>query len=195
MRGFTLIELMVVGAITAIMAAVAVPVVISAVEKNKQEQAAGGVALGINAGRDEARSKMRCVTVTGQLPPDIASTTSGLAMYLHNKGSWTGCGDSSTIDLDYPEDWGTVVGQVQKTGTSRVDILEPMPGCVGAPPPESCYQLTTHFNLHPDGHADKAYRVNINNMDGSREKFLVHPETGTLRRVGGDMPTCGGCHF
>jgi prepilin-type N-terminal cleavage/methylation domain-containing protein len=193
MRGFTLLELIVVAGITAIMAAVSLPVIISTMNTRKMETSASRIERVVNAGRDASRDSLRCTTVHTKLPPS-ANGTRGLAVYLHNSSN---CDE--WIDWEYPESQATVVGMVRvhPTLVSSVEILQPALDCVGTPPPVGCYypvdrrggvfrfdesgrvQMNAYLKMRPP------YRIRLTMVDGTAEHYVVQPETGTLRRDNG----------
>ena len=135
----------------------------------------------MNTGRDAAMESLRCVTVLNKLPFD-GNGTAGIATYLHE------C--NVTVDFEDPGANSTTISEVRMHPTviSSSTILMPGAGCVGTPPPETCYVFAGNRFIYnyQDANASPVqdglpYRIRVNKTDGSAERFVVHPATGTIR--------------
>jgi len=186
MRAFTLLEITITASVIAVVAAVTMPIIGGAVKSKKQAAAATKTELLVNRGRDAAREQLRCVTIAGHVPYH-AFGSGGLGAYLHDCNvpaeDWNrdGIPDAapSVVTIDQIEVHPEVV--------SGFEILEPGHGCSGTPPALSCYVGRPYENhayrYSTSGTTDKPYRIRLNNADGTKEHFVVHPATGELRKV------------
>jgi hypothetical protein len=123
---------------------------------------------------------LRCVTILVRGP----QTTGGpqtVAAFLHDSAS---CAESF-VDANNPGANATTVAEVEIPGdvVTALSVLRPAAGCVGLPPPVSCYEsvATNRFVLSTDGTTDRPYRIRLTRPGGGVELFLVFPETGTIR--------------
>lgn len=171
---------MVVVVIVGILAAVAVPSVVTAQALRARDEGEMKAESAINQARDTARSELRCVTVARSTPP-LGST--GLAIV----GTSHPCPDvlyAPSYTNGIPSNAEREVFRIPlDAGTfSNVEILEQL--CA---PPADCAAATCHgfgdlFEYRPDGSTDAPYILHIVHTDGSDQFWDVHATTGTVRR-------------
>jgi len=177
-RAFTLLEIMVVVAITGVLATIAVGTIRKTAEQVALEQALTSAETSINNARDVARSELRCVTVAkapSALPaPAIVAT-------VHP------CGQVTPYATDYAN--GVPRGaerelfrlQLDPAAFINFEVVEQL--CV---PPAECPAVPCHgfgdlFEFRTDGSTDASYLLNFTKIDGSLIVWDIHAATGTVR--------------
>jgi prepilin-type N-terminal cleavage/methylation domain-containing protein len=177
---FTLVEIAVVVAIVGVLAAISVPVTLSAARRHTIESSPQLIAQAISRGRDAARDMLRCVTVIASNTATAGSDQT-IAAYLHDGPSCA----RDVIDANNPGANSTTVAEVTIAGDAvrSITVLRPTASCFGLPPPLSCYEPDPErrFVLRSDGTTDKPYRIRLERPNGAVESFLVFPQTGTVR--------------
>jgi len=161
-----------------ILAAVAIPVTLSASRKHAMESAPQLIAQTISRGRDAARDMLRCVTVLARPAADGGQV---IGAYLHDGTLCT----AAVVSASDPGANATTVAEVEidPSAVRTISVLRPSPTCFGVPPPLSCYEPAPQgrFVLRADGTTDLPYRIRLERPDGGIESFLIFPQTGTVR--------------
>lgn len=173
---------MVVVAIVGIAAAIAVPSIVAAVARQKREAQNEQVERAINQGRDIARERLQCVTVSTALPPQ-AGCTVGIGVVAHDCSATNTDANADGVPDDVAPS-AEVIGRFYYHGGASL-LTAPGAGCVGTPPPAGCYAAasTPSFHYEADGSTDAPYRVIVQQDDSTQAAFLIQHKTGTVRRV------------
>ncbi len=165
---------MVVVVIVGILAAVAVPSLVTAQALRARDEGEMRAEGAINQARDTARSELRCVTVARSTPLAIVGTSHPCPDVLYAPSYANGIPSNAEREVfRIPLDAGTF---------SNFEILEQL--CA---PPADCAAATCHgfgdlFEYRPDGSTDAPYVLHIVHTDGTDEFWDVHAATGTVRR-------------
>jgi prepilin-type N-terminal cleavage/methylation domain-containing protein len=175
---FTLVEIIIVVAMVGILAAIAIPVTVSASRKHAMESAPQLIAQTISRGRDAARDMLRCVTVLSRPAPDGGQV---LGAYLHDGTACT----NTVVNANDPGANATTVAEIaiDPSAVRTISFLRPSSTCFGVPPPLGCYEPAPQgrFVLRADGTTDLPYRIRLERPEGGIESFLIFPQTGTVR--------------
>jgi len=171
---------MVVVVIVGILAAVAVPSVVTAQALRARQETEMRAESGLSLARDTARSELRCVTVartTGPAPGQLAvvGTTHPCAADVLYAPSYAN-GIPSNAEREVfriPLDPGTF---------SAFEIQEQLCAPPGDCPAVTCHGFGDLFEYRPDGSTDAPYILRVVHVDGTDEFWDVHAATGTVRR-------------
>jgi prepilin-type N-terminal cleavage/methylation domain-containing protein len=180
-HAFTLVEVMVVVAIAGVLAALAVPSLVTANTIRKQQELEQKLEAGMNLARDAARTELRCVTVGIKV---VSATEFDLVGTAHN---CTSPPPPPPLPHAPPYVDGVPTGpdhEVFRTPVvgNALSIFEQT--CAS---PANCPAVPSHgfgalYEFRPDGSLDHPYILELTHKDGSVRTWDIHSATGTVRK-------------
>lgn len=171
---------MVVVAIVGVMAALAVPSLVTANTLRKQQELEQKLEASLNLARDAARTELRCVTIGKK---NIGAGAFELVGTAHD------CNSGSAVTFPHEPPYvdgvpSVVDHEVFRAAVSgnALNILEQT--CA---PPSDCPSPPTHgygpvFEFRPDGSLLHPYVVELTHKDSSVRTWDIHSATGTVRK-------------
>lgn len=173
---FTLVEVMIVVAIAGVMAALAVPSLVTANTIRKQQELEAQLEAGLRLARDTARTELRCVTV---------GTKTISAGVFELVGTSHMCPTGTAPYAPPYSDGSPAVSDHELFRVPAVGALNIFEQTCA--PPSSCPATPSHtfgalYEVNPDGSLDHPYLVQLTHVGGDVRTWDIHSATGTVRK-------------